>query len=55
MAPCHLYDSPRLEPLHAVARPFGLVSSDAQAFAARAEPRRVLRPRGHTHEARRRA
>jgi 2-polyprenyl-3-methyl-5-hydroxy-6-metoxy-1,4-benzoquinol methylase len=34
MAPCHVCDSPRLEPVHAAARPRGLVSSDAQALAA---------------------
>jgi 2-polyprenyl-3-methyl-5-hydroxy-6-metoxy-1,4-benzoquinol methylase len=35
MAPCHVCDSPRLEPVHAATRPLGLVSSDVQALEAR--------------------
>jgi 2-polyprenyl-3-methyl-5-hydroxy-6-metoxy-1,4-benzoquinol methylase len=35
MAPCHVCDSPRLEPVHAATRPLGLVSSDVQAVEAR--------------------
>jgi SAM-dependent methyltransferase len=35
MAPCHVCDSPRLEPVPAATRPLGLVSSDAQAVDAR--------------------
>jgi 2-polyprenyl-3-methyl-5-hydroxy-6-metoxy-1,4-benzoquinol methylase len=35
MAPCHVCDSPRLEPVHAATRPLGLISSDVQALAAR--------------------
>jgi len=35
MAPCHVCDSPRLDPVHAPARPLGLVSSDVQALDAR--------------------
>jgi 2-polyprenyl-3-methyl-5-hydroxy-6-metoxy-1,4-benzoquinol methylase len=35
MAPCHVCDSPRLEPVHAAPRPLGLVSSDVQALEAR--------------------
>jgi len=35
MAPCHVCDSPRLEPVHTAARPLGLVSSDVQALEAR--------------------
>src|SRR5262249_56360646 len=34
MAPCHVCDSPRLEPVHAAPRPRGLVSSDVQAVEA---------------------
>lgn len=35
MAPCHVCDSPRLEPVHAATRPLALVSSDVQALEAR--------------------
>jgi 2-polyprenyl-3-methyl-5-hydroxy-6-metoxy-1,4-benzoquinol methylase len=35
MAPCHVCDSPRLEPAHAATRPLGLVSSDVQVLEAR--------------------
>jgi 2-polyprenyl-3-methyl-5-hydroxy-6-metoxy-1,4-benzoquinol methylase len=35
MAPCHVCDSPRLEPVQAATRPLGLVSSDVQAVEAR--------------------
>jgi 2-polyprenyl-3-methyl-5-hydroxy-6-metoxy-1,4-benzoquinol methylase len=34
MAPCHVCDSPRLEPVPAATRPLGLVSSDVQAVDA---------------------
>jgi len=34
MAPCHVCDSPRLEPLSAATRPLALVSSDVQAIEA---------------------
>jgi len=35
MVPCHVCDSPRLEPVQAATRPLGLVSSDVQAVDAR--------------------